>query len=356
MTPEQLDRLVEATLYEGYILYPYRPDAVKNRVRWTFGGVHPRVYSEATGGSDPWVVQTECLLRAPADAHLDAEVRFLHPVRRRLGEPIPPGTDGPGDEIAPGFAEVPLLEVEGTPYRSWEEAVERRLDLGRHRLGDLVGGQPRRLAIAVAPATEVEELRDSAGRVAGVVVRRSEGIDGEVELAAAVVADQVIRVRVTVRNTTPMELRGDGDRDRAMLRALVSTHAVLHVDAGHWVSLADPPADLVEAAARCENRGLWPVLVGEPDEDDTVLASPIILEDHPRVAAESAGDLFDATEIDELLSLRILTLTDAEKREMRAADARARAILERTEALTEEQMLRLHGTIRERRLEREEKG
>ena len=116
---------------------------------------------------------------------------------------------------------------------------------------------------------------------------------------------------------------------------------------GAWLSLADPPADAVEAAARCRNVGLWPVLVGEPGASDTVLASPIILEDHPQVAPESSGDLFDATEIDEILSLRILALTDEEKAEMRAADARARALLDRTEALTGDDLMRMHGTIRE---------
>ena len=83
-----------------------------------------------------------------------------------------------------------------------------------------------------------------------------------------------------------------------------------------------------------------------PGSSDVVLASPIILEDHPQVAPESSGDLFDATEIDEILSLRILALTDDEKAEMRASDARARALLDRTEALTGDDLMRMHGTIR----------
>ncbi|MBO0703460.1 MAG: hypothetical protein J2P38_11040, partial [Candidatus Dormibacteraeota bacterium] len=91
----------------------------------------------------------------------------------------------------------------------------------------------------------------------------------------------------------------------------------------------------------------WPVLVGDPGTADVMLASPIILEDHPRVAPESPQDLFDATEIDEILSLRILTLSDAEKAELRRTDARAAALLERTESLTPEEFLRLHGTLRD---------
>lgn len=360
MNRETVDRIVSATLYEGYILYPYRADAVKNRVRWTFGGVHPRTYSEATGGSDPWEVETECLVRGGPDARITAEVRFLHPVRRRIGKrhlgsagpEAAPGGASPVDttpleELAPGFLAVDYLDVAGVPYRAWEEAVERRLDLGTHRLGDLVGG-PRSLSIEIPAGSDREELVDSDGSVAGIVLRVREELQGSVEVTAAWVCEDVARVRLVVRNTTPFEMTGERDRDRAMLRALVSTHAILGVDGGRWISLADPPEDLVEAASACRNRGLWPVLVGDPDVDDTVLASPIILQDHPEVAPESPQDLFDGTEIDELLSLRILTLTDEEKQEMRAADARSRAILERTEKLGEEEMLRLHGTIRQR--------
>ncbi|HUC30940.1 MAG TPA: hypothetical protein VMR80_15190, partial [Candidatus Acidoferrum sp.] len=79
---------------------------------------------------------------------------------------------------------------------------------------------------------------------------------------------------------------------------------------------------------------------------DTMLASPIILYDYPQIAPESAGDLFDGTEIDEILSLRIMTLTDEEKREIRASDDRARQILERTENMPAEQFMKLHGTVR----------
>ena len=77
-----------------------------------------------------------------------------------------------------------------------------------------------------------------------------------------------------------------------------------------------------------------------------VLSSPIILYDYPQIAPESAGNLFDSTEIDEILSLRILTLTDAEKAEMRQSDDRTRGILERTENMPEEQFMKLHGILR----------
>src|SRR5262249_59078035 len=113
-----------------------------------------------------------------------------------------------------------------------------------------------------------------------------------------------------------------------------------------FVSLADPPPELAAAAAGCANEGTWPAMAGDPGARDTVLSSPIILEDYPRVAEESPGDLFDATEIDEILTLRILTLSDREKAELRATDERARELLDRCESLTGDELLRLHGTLR----------
>jgi hypothetical protein len=136
------------------------------------------------------------------------------------------------------------------------------------------------------------------------------------------------------------------NRDEALMRSLVSTHVILGAEKGEFVSLLEPPPELQDLAAQCENVGVWPVLVGEQGQRDTVLASPIILYDYPQIAPESPGDLFDGTEIDEILSLRIMTLTDEEKREMRESDERTRQILERTEAMPAEQFMKLHGGIR----------
>ena len=122
-----------------------------------------------------------------------------------------------------------------------------------------------------------------------------------------------------------------------------AAHGLLRTPGGAFVSLTDPPERLRDAAEACENVGVWPILVGEPSSADTVLCSPIILEDHPQIAPESPGDLYDGGEIDGLLRLSIMSLTDEEKAEIRAGDPRARAILERTESLTQDELMRLHG-------------
>ena len=122
---------------------------------------------------------------------------------------------------------------------------------------------------------------------------------------------------------------------------------MLRANGARFVSLTDPPPGLQQAAGACVNQGCWPVLVGDPGRRDVMLASPIMPADFPRVAPESPGDLFDGGEIDELLALNILGLTDEEHDEMGVSDPRTREILERTRSLTREQMLRLHGTFRE---------
>jgi hypothetical protein len=177
------------------------------------------------------------------------------------------------------------------------------------------------------------------------LIRSWHGLQGQVEVAATPAqAAETWRVSVEIRNTTPF---ADGSRQDALAYTFCSAHTLLHASGGGFVSLTDPPDELRDAAAGCHNAGTWPVLVGAQGDHTTMLSSPIILEDYPRVAPESPGDLFDGGEIDQLLLLNILALTDEEKAEMAAADPRAREILERTEALSPEEMMRLHGAIRE---------
>ncbi len=345
MSQSTLDRLVAATLYEGYILYPYRPSSVKNQVRWTFGGVHPRAWSEASSGTDPWTTQTECLLRVTDATSVSVRVRFLQLVSRTIGRLDPPSTTLDADAIG-RLEDVEELRVGGINHRGWEEATEMAIECGTHTVASLLQHE---LVVEQTSAAheDVEPLVDEQAQIVGVLQRERQPLSAEVSVRAEPAAQDLVRVRVIVRNASGFRVDGDHDRERALRSSLVSTHAILVAENGEWLSLADPPSGAADAAAVCRNVGLWPVLVGEPGSADTMLASPIILEDHPQIAPESSGDLFDATEIDEILSLRILALTDDEKAEMRAADARARALLDRTEALTGDDMMRLHGTIRE---------
>jgi hypothetical protein len=149
-----------------------------------------------------------------------------------------------------------------------------------------------------------------------------------------------------VENTSDWTPDGDADRDAALPRSLVASHALLCLDSGRFLSMTDPPEWARGATAACRNLHTWPVLAGEPGRGDLVLSSPIILEDHPAIAPESPGALYDATEIDEILALRTAALTDEEKREARGTDARAAAVIELADSMPPEVLERLHGAVR----------
>ena len=298
MNTGSVERIAAAVLYEGYILYPYRPSAVKNRQRFNFGVLYPRSYCDLHQGSEAWEMQTECLVQGSDSATIEAKVRFLQMATRR----------------------------------EWQEGQERD-----------AGAPPCSLA---ALATQSLRRRFAFEGGADAEERVSETIHGELELGAARLDENLFRLRLNVRNLTVPEDAGGPDRDRALLRALVSVHSILQVTGGQFVSLLDPPDGVKAAAEGCRNSGTWPVLAGDEGQRDLILSAPIILYDYPQIAPESPGDLFDGTEIDEILALRILTMTDAEKQEVREGDDRARRILERTEMMAPEHFQKLHGVLR----------
>ncbi len=274
MNIDTVRNIADAVLYEGYMLYPYRPSSVKNRQRWTFGGLYPEPYVAHAGNASSF--QAQFLVETSGDPEIALTVRFLHLLRRKAG--------CEQDDV--------------------EEGIPRDVGIGEFEFpGDV----------------------------------RQRPIRGSVELSRERLPNGLERITIRVRNLSTLD---------DPLAVLASTHAIAHVTNGSFISLTDPPESYREAASECVNTGVWPVLAGAPGSSEFMLISPIILYDYPQIAPESAGDLFDATEIDEILSLRILTLTDAEKDEIRAGDPRTRRVLERTELLSDRDLLKLHGVLR----------
>jgi len=347
MNAGMLDNIVEAVLYEGYILYPYRASATKNARRFTFGRVYPQAYHQAEQGAETCTLQTQCLmLRHDGPAcRLHVNLRFLQPLTREVGELAAPLTELPPDPAVPAYRVLPRLEVAGRLYQTWQEAVER--DVG-------VVLEPPLQSTAAVPITfaasrQMEQIVNESGDIVGVVVRQLEALYGQLSVTLEALDAQVSRVTVTALNLSPWQADWADPAGAALMRTFASTHVILRVEGGEFFSMTDPPVGYEQAVAECQNRGAWPVLVGDPAaaERDTLLASPIILADYPQIAPESAGNLYDSTEIDELLTLRILTLTDAEKDEMRSVDQHARELLERTDALGADHLMRMHGSLRE---------
>jgi hypothetical protein len=330
-------KIAEAVLYEGYLLWPYRRSARKNQQRWTFGGVYPRAYSEARGEDDPWIMQTQCLVVGDEETAVEMKVRFLHVTERKVAKKS-------GETLE--FVEE--LRVGGELYLPWDEATEREMTVGRFKLSELES--PKQVGIDILGGSKEEPLAEPAGEVVGVLVRGWRTLRGTVKVEAEPLREGTFRVTVRITNTTPW---GGEDRESTLKQTFVSTHTALEVEGGEFVSLIDPPKELREAAQGCENLKTWPVLVGEEEERNMMLSAPIILYDYPQIAPESPGDLFDGTEIDQMLILNVLNLTDEEKEEMRASDPRGREILERCESLSPEELMKLNGTFREIRMLRE---
>jgi hypothetical protein len=343
MNQALVDQIASAVLYEGYILYPYRP-SVKNRQRWTFGSLVPRAYSQDQGETEPWEMQSECLVVGDPDTTLTVSVRFLQLVARLVGRFPVPVAEWPAEGAIP-CPIVELLWVGDEVLYTWQEAVERTIDLGESRLAALAA-QTLLREFVLEPNRDRQPLQDHAGMFVGAVVRERRRVQGVIELRAGEVARGVFRVTVKIQNQTLPDHRPAVSRDQALMQGLVSTHTVLSVRDGKFVSMIDPPEAFRDLAAECKNVGCWPVLVGSEGDKDTILSAPIILYDYPQIAPESPGELFDGTEIDEILTLRIMTLTDDEKAAMAAVDERARAVLARTESLGKEKLLGLHGTFR----------
>jgi hypothetical protein len=315
----------------------------------------PRTFSE-TDGSERWSTRTECLIDPGVTPVLSVRMRCLQ-TQRRTCEQVT-AAHAPGDA---GFTPVEHLEVDGVVHLGWDEAVDQSVDLAPFRL------VPVAVAVAVAGAgavagavagagpaheesfsfpggTDTEFVRSADGVVAGRFVRRRETVAGvvRVDVSQPDAASPYRRVAVTVENTTAWSSGGD-HRDDAMGHSLIAVHTMLAVDDGRFISLLDPPDDAATAAAACHSEGAYPVLIGD---DDVVLSSPIILYDHPEVAPQSPGDLYDSLEIDEILALRVMTLTDEEKAEARGTDPRAAAIIDRCDDMTAETLSLLHGQMR----------
>jgi hypothetical protein len=325
---EQVRAIADAVLYEGYLLYPYRASAAKNRVRWQWGVLMPRGYADSGTGERAGSL-TDILAEPRDGAVLHAQLRFLQLVHRVVEVP-----DGDG------YRAVPTLTVGGREHTTWDEAVEVERDAVLP-FASLVGVDTV-VPFQVDARTDVEDIGNGAR-----LVRRRERLDGELQLRADPLPGPFGGHRLTLRMTNAsLWHQPDATRDDALAYSLIAAHTLLSLSSGGFLSATDPPEWAAALSRECRYEGAWPMLVGPDGSSDTVLCSPIILPDHPSIAPESAGNLFDGTEIDEILTLRTMTLTDEEKRQARATDDRAAELIDRVDHLPPELLDRLHGTLR----------
>ena len=343
MNDSRIDQLADAVLYEGFILYPYRP-SIKNAHRWTFGGLYPSEFCQAQQSVESPAMQVQCLIVGGGDTRVEITIRFLRLIDRKIGRFARPLPAWPADEELV-FERVHSLTVGDRQFHSWHEAAEERLVIDSVALAELASS-PLKRSFTFSPCREREPIAGPDGGIVGLIERERYSLAGSAELAAEPVAESCFRVTLRAVNETRLPPAAPPDRYQASLRSFAAAHAIVAVHGGELVSQIDPPEQWRGLISANQNIGAWPVLVGEPPDCTTMLAAPIILYDYPQIAPESPTALFDATEIDEILMLRIMTLTDAEKQAMRAVDSRSRDLLARVESLSVEDLSQLHGATR----------
>jgi hydrogenase maturation protease len=262
-----VNEVIEAVLYEGYILYPYRPTAKKNRQRFTFGRVYPHDYSVAQNGAEPFVMGTQCLLTGRDRTHLELSVRFLHVTSREILSFREPQPELPASLSAASVELVPELRVDGQSFLTWQEAVEREVNVGPQTIKQMAGTKCQ-VPFQFPAEEQLELIKDRHGSIVGLIRRRKEQLDGEILCEIEEIEAGLFRIAVEIVNRTPVPETELENQDAVLLRTLASTHTVLHTDEGQFVSLMDPPDSRRELAAACKNQGTWPVLVGDESAAD----------------------------------------------------------------------------------------
>ena len=300
-------QIADAVLYEGYLLYPYRASARKNQIRWQWGVLVPPAYA-AAGHGEYAASHSECLLEPGTDPVLHVRLRFLQLQHRSGGDgPVPEFDEAVGHEVDEIVSVSQLVDKEHV------------------------------VPVTIPGGTET----------ADGISRQRWPLHGEIRLSAQVLEGPYGVMKLTVEVANAAEWADpEAGRHLALRQSLIAAHTVLAVTDGEFISLLDPPEWAKPAAESCRNERIWPVMVGEAGRRDVLLISPIILYDYPQIAPESAGELYDGTEIDEILTLRTMTLTDEEKAEARATDERARKLMDRVDSMPPEMLDKLHGAIR----------
>jgi hypothetical protein len=274
-----LESLMGALLYEGYALYPYTAGAAKNATPTPFGIVYPPAYAEGSAAAHDRL-RLHGIVQGAADAAVAAEVRFL--------------------QAAP---------------EGGHRAIERRLGVASRTLDELAG------------APEVQTFT-------------FDGLAGRLRFSAQPLDGDLWRLALCVHNTTAVE-RAGLDRGAALRSSLLSTHPIVRLEGGTFASPLEREGPAGDAVAGCESINTFPILA--TPADDVLVGAAIVLPDHPQLAPESRGNLFDGTEIEEALVLHVMALSADEREQIAAGDPAIRELVARTVAATPEDLVRLHG-------------
>jgi hypothetical protein len=294
-TKSTLDALTATLLYEGYSLFPYHRSAIKNQKPIPFGVVYPANYHVCNQHA-PAKMEAQCIVTGNENLEINVEVVFLH-----------------------------LTKSDNNEWKT----IERRLEPGDFRLAALQKGK-RTISFRF-------EVPDAGDNTSNEIMP----INGELTIEAENIGENSYRAAISIDNATPIQNPLSASRDEALRQSFLATHIVLSALHGEFISAQGPPEKYRAAVEACGNSGLWQIMIDR--ENTSILFSPIIVHDYPKIHPRSKTDLFDSTEIQEALMLHLAVMSGEEKNRIAESDEKLRAMLNKAAEATPDDIIALHG-------------
>lgn len=316
LSTSMTEDIARTLLYEGYALYPYHRSSVKNQKPVPFGVVYPQEYHVHNSYAHAQM-QTQCIVKGSGQFSISLAVRFL--------------------QLQKITIENKELNVEGK-QAGWQ-TVERTISTGDL---DVAGLVKCRKEIPVAFDELVE--KNGEAKIDTTRVISSSAITGTITMEALSLENVpgAFRITIIITNTTPVKNAISATRDDIFFLSFLSTHTILNTT-GEFISHQNPGV-WKAAIEECLNLNTWPILMEESNR--TLLSSPIILYDYPRINPQSAGDLFDSTEIEEALLLHVAMLSEDEKKRIAQSDEKLKAMLAKVSAVTPGELVSFHSVLK----------
>ncbi len=316
-----LENLTKTVLYEGYSIFPYHRTSVKNLKPIPFGVIYPEQYHSHHLNA-PARMKTECIVNAQKNTVVNITVRFLHLITTKIFQQI--------DNENTSF-----------PDEGWQ-TIERQINSGDLIISEIIGNK-KVFPIDFDSIEEDKNIYDQNNVLKEKQSNSVLKITGNVVIEAFSVEniDNTFRISIIVSNDTSLITAESISRDEVFQQSFLSTNTILKVNNGAFVSDQNPSEELKEIVAQCEKIGTWPILIDE--SNTTMLSSPIILYDYPKINAHSKLDLFDSLEIEEMLILQLSAMSDSEKQQIAERDGKMREMLDKASQVTSEELLNLHG-------------
>ncbi|MDQ6843719.1 MAG: hypothetical protein M3Z92_05095 [Bacteroidota bacterium] len=331
-----LENLTRTLLYEGYSLFPYHRNAIKNQKPIPFGVVYPADYNAFNMHAHS-EMHTDCIVTGDGDLMINVTVRFLHLKKTEVFQ-INAGADSDENNFSPIYE----ISVNGELYQAGWQTIERKINSGDLRIGQLVDN-PKTLSISFDKVFKSKFIWDLNGEITGKQIISILPIEGTVTIKAIPVEnmENAYRVIVFITNSTPVENANEISRDEISRQSFLSTNTILNTTTGEFISLQNPGEKWVSIIEQCQNKGTWPILIDENNK--TLLSSPIIVYDYPKINPRSNGDLFDSLEIEEALILHFSVMSDEEKNKIAQSDEKLRSMLNKVGQVTPNEIINLHG-------------